>query len=139
MVLILVEQDRDQTSRTKLEELWRMRYELQRTQNALEDRLGFLEEQNSAQPPPYAEFQMQSTDGAQTSSVHISPSAASVRSDYVGTLLILLWKIGQSLLRPRLRAGYRRLEWRCVRKSLAASILHTLIYVDMRRASLRRF
>lgn len=106
------------SEKSALEELRRVHNEeLRRLEDSLEDRLRFLEEQNSAPPPVYTEAQVQSADGAQTNSVRLSPAAASVGSTGVWTLLIPLWEVGQRLLRPRLRAGYRRLEWRCVRNS----------------------
>lgn len=101
-----------------LEELRRMhREELRRVEDSLEDRLRFLEEQNSAPPPVYTEAQVHGADGAQTNSVRLSPAAVSVRSNSVFTLLTSLYEVGQRLLRPRMRAGYKRLEWRCVRNS----------------------
>jgi hypothetical protein len=93
------------SSESALEELRRAHNEeLRRLEDSFEDRIRFLEEQNLAAPPAYTEAQVQSADGGQT--------------NCVWTLLILLWEVGQRLLRPRLRAGYKRLEWRCVRNIL---------------------
>lgn len=91
--------------------------QLRRVEDSLEDRLISSEEQKSTPPLVYTETEEQSPDGAQINPIPLSPAAESVVSDGVWTLLIPLWEVGQKLLRPRLRAGYRRLEWRCVRNS----------------------
>jgi predicted metal-dependent hydrolase len=85
--------------------------ELRHLEDSLEDRLRFLEEQYSAPLPAYSEIHSQTTGDT----VHMTPTAASVRSSWVLRLLIFLWEAGQRLLRLQLCAGYRRLEWRCVR------------------------
>ena len=101
--------------RGTLEELQRVHVEeIRRLQDSIGDLLGFLEEQNSAPPPAYA--QVTSAVDGQPNVEHTRIEPASARSYYVWTLLKLLWEVGQRLLRPRLRTGYRRLEWRCVRK-----------------------
>lgn len=101
--------------RGTLEELQRMHVEeIRRLQDSIGDRLGFLEEQNSAPPPTYAE--VTNAVDAQPSVEYRRAEPASARSYYVWTLLKLLREVCQRLLRPRLRIGYRRLEWRCVRK-----------------------
>ncbi|KAJ5118862.1 hypothetical protein N7448_010567 [Penicillium atrosanguineum] len=102
--------------RGALEELQRVHVEeIRRLQDSIGDRLGFLEEQNSAPPPAYAEASSAVDTQPNIEYTRIEP--ASARSYYVWILLKLLWEVGQRLLRPRLRTGYRRLVWRCVRKS----------------------
>jgi hypothetical protein len=91
--------------------------ETEERSDSLDDWLIFMEEQKSTPPLVYTETEEQSSDGAQINPIPLSPAAESVVSDGVWTLLVPLWEVGQKLLRPRLRAGYRRLEWRCVRNS----------------------
>lgn len=101
--------------RGALEELHRVRdEEIRRFKDSMGDRLGFLEEQNLAPPPAYAEVTR--VVDAQPNVAYTRTEPASARSYYVWTLLKLLWEVGQRLLRPQLRTGYKRLEWRCVRK-----------------------
>ena len=106
------------TQSSALEELRRAHSEeLRRVKDSFEDRIRLLEEQNSAPPPAYTEVQIQSANGTQTDSERMSPAMVSVNANIIWTLLILLQEVGQRLLRPPLSTGYRRLEWRCVRKN----------------------
>ncbi|KAJ4298103.1 ubiquitin ligase (cullin) of SCF [Kalmusia sp. IMI 367209] len=42
----------------------------------------------------------------------MNSETVTVKSNYTRALLIHCWEVGQKLLRPRLRPGYRRLQWR---------------------------
>ena len=97
---------------SKLEELRLMQKEESRR---IEDRLSHLEKESAAPPPPYTESEVQRVISDQANSGGVVSAAALKRPDYVRNVLIILWEFCQKLLRPQLRAGYERLEWRCVR------------------------
>jgi hypothetical protein len=115
-------QSQDQISELKsqngaLEQLRRTHVdEIERLKESFEERLRLLEEQNSIPPPAYTDVNIQMARHGQTSALSIGPASAILNSSWGWSLLILLWELGQKLLRPQLRIGYRRLEWRCVRK-----------------------
>lgn len=91
--------------------------EMRSLKNSLEDRMRFLEEQASVSPPAYVEAGMNIDedvrDPAQSAT---SPSIYALQSIifHLWTLFIYLGRLIGRLLRPRVRAGYRRIEWTCV-------------------------
>lgn len=107
------------SQRNEIEEIRRTHVEeLRRLEDTFSDRLQFLEAQNMPPPPAYAEVQDNNNE-------HTNSEATIGRSSYIWALLKLFWEFGQKLLRPRLQAGYRRLEWRCVRNKSLIIYIYT--------------
>lgn len=93
--------------------------EIKSLKDSLEDRMRFLEEQASAPPPAYAEAGMtmdeDARDPAQSAtSPNMYTSQSIIFYVWIWTLFIYFARLIRKLLRPRVRAGYRRLEWTCV-------------------------
>jgi hypothetical protein len=91
--------------------------EMKSLKDSLEDRMRFLEEQASAPPPAYAEAGITSDedvrDLAQSATSHNTNTSRSIIF-HLWTLFICFGRLIRILLRPRVHAGYRRLEWTCV-------------------------
>ncbi|KAL9597853.1 MAG: hypothetical protein Q9219_004874 [cf. Caloplaca sp. 3 TL-2023] len=96
--------------------------ELKRLRDSMEDRMSFLEEQASVPPPSYVEAKMTSEENVptptQSAASHIMKMSQSIVF-HIWTLFIWLRRLFRLILRPRVPAGYRRLEWTCVRFSLS--------------------
>ncbi|CVL07632.1 uncharacterized protein FMAN_14509 [Fusarium mangiferae] len=78
-----------------------------RLEGSFEDRLRLIEEQGLPPPPPYPELEGQA--GSRGSFPSYMMAWMSVESSW-GRATVQFFR---KLLRPRLRAGYRRLEWKC--------------------------
>jgi ParB-like chromosome segregation protein Spo0J len=91
--------------------------EMQNLKDSLEDRMRFLEERESTPPPAYAEAGMISDedvrDPAQSSISHNRNTSRTIIL-HLWTLIICFGRLVRILFRPRVPAGYRRLEWTCV-------------------------
>jgi hypothetical protein len=95
----------------------RHQQEIRSLKDSLEDRMRFLEEQASVPPPAYAEagstIDEDVRDPAQSATSLNTYTSQSIIF-HLWTLFIYFGRLIQRLLRPRVRAGYRRLEWTCV-------------------------
>ncbi|KAL9040600.1 MAG: hypothetical protein Q9214_004423 [Letrouitia sp. 1 TL-2023] len=90
--------------------------ELKSLRDTLEDRMSFLEEQASVPPPSYVEAKMTSEENVPTP----TQSAASHNTKMSQSIVLRIWtlfiwlrRLVRLILRPRVPAGYRRLEWTC--------------------------
>jgi hypothetical protein len=95
----------------------RHQQEMETFKNSLEDRMRFLEEQASAPPPAYAEAGMTSNENIHDPThpaISHSINASRFAIFHLWTLFIYFRRLIQVLSRPRVPAGYRRLEWTCV-------------------------
>lgn len=83
----------------------------------LQGRISILEEQASIPPPSYMEVEMTSEENVRIPTRRTASRNTKMPQSIVfhlWTLFIWLIKFIQLLLRPRVPAGYRRLEWTCV-------------------------
>jgi hypothetical protein len=101
--------------------------ELTRLKETMENRIRLLEEQNAAPPPASTGGQLESVAEIQTGALNIDQAIKTASTlkliahilsrlfSFSQDVLMRFREAGQKLLRPWLRPGYRRLEWRCVR------------------------